>query len=60
LLAREDIFILPFFIILNPSLILQGKQGKVFHSIFTAFLARFIIGSGFEGYRIGGGELFEY
>jgi TRAP transporter 4TM/12TM fusion protein len=51
------IFILPFFFVLDPSLILQGDWGKVLHSIFTAFLAMFVMGSGFEGYMLGVGEL---
>jgi TRAP-type uncharacterized transport system fused permease subunit len=51
------IFILPFFFVLDPSLILEGGVGEILQSTGTALLGVFLIGSAFEGYMMGLGRL---
>ena len=51
------IFVLPFFFVLNPVLVMQGEPMAIVHAVFTASLGMFLIGSAFEGYMIGVGEI---
>jgi len=51
------IFVLPFFFVLDPSLVLQGEAWATLHAISTTLLGVFLIGSAFEGYMAGIGEL---
>ena len=51
------IYIIPFFFVLNPALILHGAPMEVVVSVFTALLGVFLIASGVEAYMLGIGEL---
>src|SRR4030042_5719573 len=51
------IFILPFFFVIDPALVMQGEPLEVIYAFITAALGMFLLGSGFEGYMIGVGNL---
>ena len=51
------IYLLPFFFVLDPSLILHGGAGGILLAASSTFLAIFLIGSAFEGYLLGVGKL---
>jgi TRAP-type uncharacterized transport system fused permease subunit len=51
------IFILPFFFVINPVLVLQGPPLDVIYALITASLGMFLLGSALEGYMIGLGNL---
>jgi hypothetical protein len=50
-------FIIPFFFVINPALILEGGLGEIIHSIITASIGVFILASALEGYMIGVGVI---
>ena len=51
------IFILPFFFVIDPVLVMQGTASEVLYALFTAGLGMFLMGSALEGYMIGVGDL---
>lgn len=51
------IFLLPFFFVLDPSLILQGEIEEILRAISSTALGVFLIGSAFQGYMVGIGWL---
>lgn len=51
------IFLLPFFFVLDPSLILEGGVGDIVLAFSTTTLGVFLIGAAFEGYFAGLGQL---
>ena len=51
------IFILPFFFVLNPVLVMQGTPLAIVYAFLTAALGMFLLGSALEGYMIGVGNL---
>jgi TRAP-type uncharacterized transport system fused permease subunit len=51
------IYIVPFFFVLNPALILHGAPTEVVLSIITALVGVFLIASGVEGYMLGVGRI---
>jgi TRAP transporter 4TM/12TM fusion protein len=53
------IFIIPFFFVLDPTLILKGDIGNILLSVTTATIGVFLLGSAFEGYMIGIGLLWD-
>jgi TRAP transporter 4TM/12TM fusion protein len=46
------IFLLPFFFVLNPVLVLQGAAPQILYALFTACAGMFLLGSALEGYMI--------
>lgn len=50
------IFILPFFFVINPVLVMQGTAPEVIYALSTASLGMFLMGSALEGYMIGVGD----
>jgi TRAP-type uncharacterized transport system fused permease subunit len=50
------IFILPFFFVINPVLVMQGTALEVIYALSTASLGMFLMGSALEGYMIGVGD----
>ena len=52
------LFIVPFFFLLNPSLVLQGGTMQIIYSFITTILGLCIMASGIEGYLIGIGDIF--
>jgi TRAP transporter 4TM/12TM fusion protein len=50
-------YIVPFFFILNPALILHGTPWEVIYTILTCMVGLWIIGSALEGYLTGIGRL---
>ena len=50
-------FILPFIIVLTPSLILRGEPDAIVISISTCIIAVILMSAGFEGYLYGIGKL---
>lgn len=51
------IYIVPFFFVLNPALILKGDPGEVIAVIATAFVGVALIAAAIQGYLIGAGPL---
>lgn len=51
------IYILPFFFVIDPGLLLHGPPGHIIQSVSTAVLAMIFIGSAMEGYLLGVGSL---
>jgi TRAP transporter 4TM/12TM fusion protein len=51
------LFIIPFFFILEPALLLRGSPLKVLYTIGTASIGVFILASAIEGYFMGLGKL---
>jgi TRAP transporter 4TM/12TM fusion protein len=51
------IYIVPFFFVLNPALILKGAPAEVISVIVSAFAGVALIGSALQGYLIGAGRL---
>ncbi len=51
------IYILPFIFVFNPALILQSGFSEVMQAVLSAVLGVILIGSTFEGYLIGIGQL---
>ncbi len=51
------IYLLPFFFILTPALILQGGVGEIVYAIFTCVLAVMLISGGLQGYILGIGRI---
>ena len=51
------LFLLPFFFVLDPALILQGGIGEILLALSTTALGVFLIGSASEGYMMGIGKL---
>ncbi len=50
-------YIVPFFFVLNPALVLHGPAWEVVYTIFTCTLGLWVIASALEGYMIGIGVL---
>ena len=50
-------FIIPFFFVLEPALILQGNWFEIIHAVITAFIGVFLLASALEGYMLGLGSL---
>jgi TRAP transporter 4TM/12TM fusion protein len=50
-------FIIPFFFVLDPSLIFYGTPAQIAQSVFSAFIGVFVLASAIEGYMIGFGKL---
>ena len=50
-------FIIPFFFVLNPALLLQGPWQEVLQVVPAAFIGTLLIASSLEGYLIGVGRL---
>lgn len=50
-------YIVPFFFVLNPALILHGPVGEILYTIGTCTIGLWVIASSLEGYMIGIGEL---
>lgn len=50
-------YLLPFFFVLNPALILQGDAWEVLRAITTCTIGIALIGSAMEGYLLGVGKL---
>jgi TRAP transporter 4TM/12TM fusion protein len=50
-------YIIPFFFVLNPALILQGGIGNIIWAVTTAIIGVILLGSAIEGYLIGVGNL---
>lgn len=52
------LYIIPFFFVYNPALILHGKSTLlIIEAVITAFLGVFVVASTFEGYMAGLGKL---
>jgi len=51
------LYLLPFFFVLDPALILQGDIWSTGRALLTAMLSMFLIGSALEGYMMGIGRL---
>jgi TRAP transporter 4TM/12TM fusion protein len=51
------IYILPFFFVYNPALILQGGAGEILQALATATTGVVLLSSSFEGFLIGVGTL---
>jgi len=51
------IYLLPFFFVLTPALILQGGVGEIVYAIFTCILAVIFISGGLQGYILGIGRI---
>ena len=51
-------FIVPFFFVANPALILEGHPWEVIHTVVTAVIGVILLASAIEGYLIGMGDLF--
>src|SRR3546814_14518194 len=51
------IYIVPFFFVLNPALILKGPPLEVISVIISAFVGVALIGSALQGYMLGAGRL---
>ncbi len=50
-------FILPFIIVMTPSLIMNGEPGDIIISISAVVIAVMLMAAGFEGYLYGVGNL---
>jgi len=50
-------YIVPFFFVLNPALILHGSVGEILYTIATCTAGLWVIASALEGYMIGIGGL---
>jgi len=50
-------YIVPFFFIYSPALIMQGELGEILYRSFTAVLGIFLLAAGLEGYLIKIGRL---
>jgi TRAP transporter 4TM/12TM fusion protein len=50
-------FIIPFFFVLNPSLVLEGSFFIIVTSVCTAIIGIFLLASSLEGYMIGLGNI---
>jgi TRAP transporter 4TM/12TM fusion protein len=50
-------YIVPFFFVLNPALILHGPAWEIVYTIITCAVGLWVIGSSLEGYSIGIGRL---
>ena len=46
------LFIIPFFIVWNPSLLGLGSAGSIIFAVITAFLGTILLAAGFEGWLI--------
>jgi len=51
------IYLLPFFFVLTPALILQGGVGEIVYAIFKCILAVILISGGLQGYILGIGRI---
>ena len=51
------IFVLPFFFVIDPVLVMQGEAMAVVQAFLSAALGMFLLGSALEGYMIGVGNL---
>jgi len=51
------IYLLPFFFVLTPALILQGGVGEIVYAIFICILAVILISGGLQGYIVGIGRI---
>jgi TRAP transporter 4TM/12TM fusion protein len=51
------IYVLPFFFVYNPALILQGEAAGILEAVITATFGIILIGSSFEGYLVMVGNL---
>jgi TRAP transporter 4TM/12TM fusion protein len=51
------LFIIPFFFILEPALLLRGSPLRILYTIGTASVGVFLLASSIEGYLIGMGKL---
>jgi TRAP transporter 4TM/12TM fusion protein len=51
------IFILPFFFVIDPALLMQGGGWHVVYTFITASLGMCLLGSALEGYMLGAGDL---
>lgn len=51
------IYIVPFFFVLNPALILKGSPGEVISVIVTAFIGVALIAASIQGWLVGAGRL---
>ena len=51
------IFILPFFFVIDPVLVMQGEPLEIVLAVLTASLGMFLLGSALEGYLIGVGDM---
>jgi len=50
-------YMVPFFFVMNPALILHGPAWEILYTIITCIIGLWIIASSLEGYLIGIGEL---
>lgn len=50
-------YIVPFFFVLNPAIILHGSVGEILYTITTCVIGLWIIASSMEGYMVGIGKL---
>ena len=50
-------YLLPFFFIIDPSLLMQGEILDVIQAFFTTAVGLILVGSALEGYLIGLGNL---
>ena len=50
-------YILPFFFVYNPALILHGSLLDIMHSVVSCLVGIILLGSGLEGYLIGVGKM---
>lgn len=50
-------FVIPFFFVLDPALILHGTAQQIFVAVAGAFMGVFLLASALEGYMIGIGRL---
>ena len=50
-------YLLPFFFVLNPALILHGEILEIIQSVLTCFVGIALLGSSMEGYLVGVGKV---
>ena len=51
------LYLLPFFFVFNPALILQGPLSEIIQVTITSLVGVFLMAEGFEGYFLGIGKL---
>ena len=51
------LYVIPFFFVYNPALILQGSLGEIVVVVGTAMVGVFMISSALQGYLLGAGRL---
>lgn len=51
------VFFIPFFFVMEPALLLRGEPWVIIRSIVTALIGVFVMGSAFQGYILGIGNL---